>query len=346
MGLVEKGFSSDRYRYGFNGKENDNEIKGEGNQQDYGFRIYDPRIGKFLSVDPITAKYPELTPYQFASNTPIWAIDLDGLEAVKAPGNAEIIWNFIANDNHITRAKQFAAARNIDASQVYLIVGSRASYVMGNDAPPIRNVDNTSVIIYDPVENPKTGEVTVFKHVFRQTGNTSPFTLSTSSSNDNLFQLWDLDFDESGQPIPNESDRSETSFDSPFSLGGKAGKVGTVVMNAAQDSRSWYKVLKGPLHHIATNKNFIQGLQWSKKFEPIFKKAGYGLDDALNKVFVPGHRGPHPEAYHRYVYNALLAATRGKKGKEYKTALEGAMKKLATDAQKAGSKLNKLLTGN
>jgi hypothetical protein len=34
-----------------------------------------------LSVDPITKQYPELTPYQFASNTPIQAIDLDGLEA-------------------------------------------------------------------------------------------------------------------------------------------------------------------------------------------------------------------------------------------------------------------------
>ena len=69
------------YRYGFNGKENDNEVKGEGSQQDYGFRVYDPRIGKFLSVDPLTANYPELTPYQFSSNTPVQAIDLDGLEA-------------------------------------------------------------------------------------------------------------------------------------------------------------------------------------------------------------------------------------------------------------------------
>jgi RHS repeat-associated protein len=69
------------YRYGFNGKENDNEVKGvEGSQQDYGMRIYDPRLGRFLSVDPLTKKYPELTPYQFASNTPIQGIDLDGLE--------------------------------------------------------------------------------------------------------------------------------------------------------------------------------------------------------------------------------------------------------------------------
>ncbi|MEZ4909520.1 MAG: hypothetical protein R2774_01530 [Saprospiraceae bacterium] len=42
--------------------------------------MYNPSIGKFLSVDPITDEYPELTPYQFASNRPIQGIDLDGLE--------------------------------------------------------------------------------------------------------------------------------------------------------------------------------------------------------------------------------------------------------------------------
>jgi RHS repeat-associated protein len=77
---------SSSYRYGFNGKENDNEVKGEGNQQDYGMRIYDPRLGRFLSVDPLTPDYPELTPYQFASNTPIQATDLDGLEAEFSAG--------------------------------------------------------------------------------------------------------------------------------------------------------------------------------------------------------------------------------------------------------------------
>jgi outer membrane protein OmpA-like peptidoglycan-associated protein len=37
-------------------------------------------VCRFISVDPITIKYPELTPYQFASNIPIFGIDLDGLE--------------------------------------------------------------------------------------------------------------------------------------------------------------------------------------------------------------------------------------------------------------------------
>jgi len=69
-----------RYRFSFNGKENDNEVSGSGNSYDYGFRIYNPRLGRFLSVDPLSKSYPWYTPYQFAGNKPIWAIDLDGLE--------------------------------------------------------------------------------------------------------------------------------------------------------------------------------------------------------------------------------------------------------------------------
>jgi RHS repeat-associated protein len=72
--------SGNGHRYGFNGKEQDSEVSGNGNQYDYGFRIYNPRIARFLSVDPLTTSYPFYTPYQFAGNNPIWAIDLDGLE--------------------------------------------------------------------------------------------------------------------------------------------------------------------------------------------------------------------------------------------------------------------------
>jgi len=65
------------YSFTFNGKEKDREVDG---QQDYGMRIYDKRLSRFKSVDPITKEYPNLTPYQFASNNSIAGIDLDGLE--------------------------------------------------------------------------------------------------------------------------------------------------------------------------------------------------------------------------------------------------------------------------
>ena len=70
--------SAGAYRYGFNGKENDNEVKGDGNQQDYGARIYDPRLGRFLSVDPLSGKFPNESPYSYAGDNPIGMIDPDG----------------------------------------------------------------------------------------------------------------------------------------------------------------------------------------------------------------------------------------------------------------------------
>ncbi|MBA3704329.1 MAG: hypothetical protein H0W84_00060 [Bacteroidetes bacterium] len=78
------------YRYGFNGKEKDDEVSGSGNDYNYGFRIYNPRLGRFLSVDPLAKSYPWYTPYQFAGNTPIQAIDLDGAEIYYAHGSLQI----------------------------------------------------------------------------------------------------------------------------------------------------------------------------------------------------------------------------------------------------------------
>ena len=70
------------YRFGFNGKELDSKgLGGGGPTYDYGFRIYNPRLGRFLTTDPLFQSYPFYTPYQFASNTPIVAIDVDGLES-------------------------------------------------------------------------------------------------------------------------------------------------------------------------------------------------------------------------------------------------------------------------
>jgi RHS repeat-associated protein len=82
FGMLQPGrvFNTSGYRYGFNGKENDIEVKGDGAHLDYGFRIYDPRLGRFLSIDPLTKNYPWYTPYQFAGNNPIAFVDLDGGE--------------------------------------------------------------------------------------------------------------------------------------------------------------------------------------------------------------------------------------------------------------------------
>ncbi len=74
--MDKRKYSTPSYRYAFNGKENVEEW----GVQDYGFRDYNPLTCRFMSVDPSKKDYPYLTPYQFASNSPISGIDLDGLE--------------------------------------------------------------------------------------------------------------------------------------------------------------------------------------------------------------------------------------------------------------------------
>jgi RHS repeat-associated protein len=68
------------YRYGFNGKENDKEVKGEGNSYDFGARIYDPRLGRWLSTDIITK--PFITPYNYSSNDPVNYLDPNGQDNI------------------------------------------------------------------------------------------------------------------------------------------------------------------------------------------------------------------------------------------------------------------------
>ena len=76
--LSERTISGDGYRFGFNGMEADYEVKGSGNSYDFGARMYDPRVGRWLTIDPLSDKYPSLSPYNFVSNSPLMFIDPDG----------------------------------------------------------------------------------------------------------------------------------------------------------------------------------------------------------------------------------------------------------------------------
>jgi RHS repeat-associated protein len=58
--------------------EMDNELKGEGNSYNTEFRQYDPRIGRWLSPDPLQKQLPWQSPYVGMDNKPIIRNDVDG----------------------------------------------------------------------------------------------------------------------------------------------------------------------------------------------------------------------------------------------------------------------------
>ena len=118
------------HRYGFNGKEQDTETYGDGNFYDYGFRIYNPQVSKFLSVDPLTQDYPFLSPYNYAENDPVRSIDMDGLERLCATDinyNQRTATITVVKDIYIIR-QQNTPQRfiDIDAAQV------RNNFLRGN----------------------------------------------------------------------------------------------------------------------------------------------------------------------------------------------------------------------
>jgi RHS repeat-associated protein len=66
--IAGRGYSSEAYRFGFNGKEVDGEVNGEGNSIDFGARMLDTRLGRWLSVDPMKKGFPFESPFIFVSN--------------------------------------------------------------------------------------------------------------------------------------------------------------------------------------------------------------------------------------------------------------------------------------
>ncbi|MDJ1501195.1 LamG-like jellyroll fold domain-containing protein [Xanthocytophaga agilis] len=118
FGLEMPGMNYNAYRYGYNGKEKDKDFA---NNYDYGFRIYNPAVGKFLSVDPLTASYPFYSPYQFAGNMPVLCRDIDGAEPEWLINTAEWVGHFAmeVKDDMVSTGKSIANLASTYGTGVY-----------------------------------------------------------------------------------------------------------------------------------------------------------------------------------------------------------------------------------
>ncbi len=74
--MKERSWQSEKYRYGFNGKEKDGDFGDE--ISDFGARIYSNKIGRFFSTDPREGDYAWQSTYAYFCNSPISIIDFNG----------------------------------------------------------------------------------------------------------------------------------------------------------------------------------------------------------------------------------------------------------------------------
>jgi RHS repeat-associated protein len=78
MPMPGRSAGNDEYRYGFQGMESEDNLCGENNSYTTEFRQYDPRIGRWLSVDPKAGMYANLSPYVAFLNNPVYVTDPKG----------------------------------------------------------------------------------------------------------------------------------------------------------------------------------------------------------------------------------------------------------------------------
>lgn len=111
FGMVQKGYNSNivgtenNYQT-YQGQEINKELGL--NWLSFKYRNYDPAIGRFMSIDPLTEEYTDWSPYVFSGNRVIDARELEGLEPYIVTGRAFIPDKTISNPNPLSKTKSFA----------------------------------------------------------------------------------------------------------------------------------------------------------------------------------------------------------------------------------------------
>ncbi len=117
----------------------------------------------------------------------------------------------------------------------------------------------------------------------------------------------------------------------------------------SETANSKYDSIINQVRHICADKNCVdasKGGPWTPKFQQLFDGPGMSLQDEATKVFVEGHKGPHPQEYHDAVFERLGTATEGipRNTPEYKSALSTALEQIKVEITTPGTKLNNLVT--
>ena len=74
---------SDRYLFGYQDMLRENTVNGEGNMYSTEFRMFDARLGRWMSLDPLMDQFPWMSPFVGMDNNPISLVDPLGLNTIE-----------------------------------------------------------------------------------------------------------------------------------------------------------------------------------------------------------------------------------------------------------------------
>jgi len=157
------------YRFGFNGKENDNEISGFGMKLDFGAREYDTQIGRWWGVDPMSEKNSAFTPYCFVFNSPIGYKDPDGMDGVWGVIETKDETGKVINTHYVMTAKIYITGKGATPSKAAKLNKQAKDFLQ---TQTMENGDKVSILLnYEYKENITTDELEDGENILEVKGN-------------------------------------------------------------------------------------------------------------------------------------------------------------------------------
>ena len=148
--LLPQGNLSATVSYTFSAKEKDSETA----LSYFGARYYTSDLSVWLSVDPMAAKYPSLSPYVYCANNPVKLVDIDGCDWVLSIGN-KVYWYAGDKGDRSTLLHTYnASSGNYDNDNDY----RQAQYQNLRDKGPTPEGEYFINLVPDPDRSAKRGK--------------------------------------------------------------------------------------------------------------------------------------------------------------------------------------------
>jgi RHS repeat-associated protein len=177
FGMAQSGrnLNSADYKFGYNGKEKDDEIKGSGNSVDFGARMLDTRVGRWMKTDNLEDKYPGISTYAYVANSPLRCIDPDGNDIYVL---FHVVGHTKSFEDRMFRSSAETRKRNIESSPNFS-KNKDLVYIV-----PIMNLDDIEVTMeQDVAQLAKVYGQTVEVGVWSHAGSDGPFGTTISDRN-------------------------------------------------------------------------------------------------------------------------------------------------------------------
>jgi len=139
--MLGRGFNGEKYRFGFNGKEKNTELNSD--NYDFGARIYDGRIGRWFSVDPLFKKYTFFSPYVFTANSVLINKEVDGKDYI-------VVFDYAAKKITIQAQYEVITSDNVEKdNRTKSNLQAALNHFNNTQGFQVLMVENGKEVIYD-----------------------------------------------------------------------------------------------------------------------------------------------------------------------------------------------------